>query len=133
MVDFEELLEHEMAIINEGIDLTIEDNLADDEALLMLDEAELKELMEELDISQEEMDIIVENTRRAVNSAGNVRRIKTRKTRSRNAVATTGLSKTALKQRARRAARTRKKNPAGLRVALKRRKKAMRKRKMLKI
>lgn len=66
-----------------------------------------------------------------VSSRGEVARIKDKKTRERQATQTTGLSKSARRQIARKAAKTRRANPSTVIKANKLRKKAMRKREML--
>lgn len=130
-VDFIELMEDELASLD--FDALPSEEMLCNEALLSLDDAELLEIQEELDISDDEMDEIMEATQRAVNSSGAVRRVKSRAARSRSAGQTTGLSKTERKRRAIKAARTKKRNPAGLRKAMKKRNKAIKKRKMMNI
>lgn len=63
-----------------------------------------------------------------VNSAGQVSRVKDRKTRQRNAYQTTGLSKSKRRQIARKAAKTKRANPSIKTRANRKRKKAMKKR-----
>ena len=65
---------------------------------------------------------------RRVNSQGKITRVKSRAVRSRRATLTTGMSRAALKRRARKAARTKKRNPSSMRKALRKRKKALRRR-----
>lgn len=66
-----------------------------------------------------------------VSSKGEVTRVKDKETRKRQATQTTGLSKSARRQIARKAAKTRKANPSKVHRANKIRKKTMKKRKML--
>lgn len=66
-----------------------------------------------------------------VSSKGEVTKTKDRKTRERQAFQTTGLSKSARRQIARKAAKTKRANPSNQHRAVKKRKKAMAKRKML--
>lgn len=131
-VDFLHMISDELEQLSEGL-VMLDESYIDDEALLSLNEEELFELREELNLSEEELDEILESTRRTVNSQGMVRKVKSRQMRSRRAVSTTGMSKTELKRRAKKAARTRKRNPSGLRKAMKKRNKAMRKRRMMNI
>lgn len=129
---FEEVLKEEY----EELDFLSEENeILDAECFFLLDESELLELQEELGYTDEEMDILKntleENLRRRVNSKGKVTKVRSRQVRSRRAVQTTGMSRSQLKRRARRAAITRKRNPAIMRKALRKRRKALRKRKSL--
>ena len=129
---FEEVLKEEY----EELDFLSEENeIVDAECFFLLDESELLELQEEMGYTDEEMDILKntleENLRRRVNSAGKVSKVRSRQVRSRRAVQTTGMSRSQLKRRARRAAITKKRNPAMMRKALKKRRKALRKRKSM--
>ncbi|QPI17871.1 prohead core protein [Pectobacterium phage POP12] len=63
-----------------------------------------------------------------VDSRGNITRLKDRKTRARNAYQTTGLTKSARRQIARKAVRTKRSNPSITTRAQRKRKKALRKR-----
>lgn len=63
-----------------------------------------------------------------VDSRGNIERLKDRKTRERNAYQTTGLTKSARRQIARRALKTKRANPSIGTRAQRKRKKALRKR-----
>lgn len=66
---------------------------------------------------------------RTVNSSGQIRRIKDRKTRERMATITTGLSKAKRREIARKTRRTKRANPSIGRKALRKRRKALLKRK----
>lgn len=66
-----------------------------------------------------------------VNAKREVSRTKDRKTRKMQAFQTTGLSKSRRREIARKAAKTKRANPGGQRIAVKRRKKALKARKML--
>lgn len=66
---------------------------------------------------------------RTVNASGQIRRIKDRKTRERMATITTGLSKAKRREIARKTRRTKRANPSIGRKALKKRRKALLKRK----
>jgi hypothetical protein len=118
--------------INEETLITEEDEL-DDWCLLSLDEEELASLREEFDFDEEEMSELLEATARRVNSRGSVSRVRSKKSRQQNASRTTGMSRTERKRRAKKSARTRKKNPGTLRRAVKKRNKAMRRRKAMNI
>lgn len=79
----------------------------------------------------EEVMDLDETRRRRVNSKGKVVRIRSREIRRRTAQKTTGMTRSALKRRARKAARSRRRNPGGQRRALRKRRRAMRKRKQM--
>lgn len=83
------------------------------------------------DLLMEEVADLDENQRRRVTSKGSVSRIKSRKVRRRTAQKTTGMTRSALKRRARKSARSKKRNPGGQRRALRKRGKAMRKRRQM--
>lgn len=93
------------------------------------DEEDLSVIFSESGLTREEFDDVLESLRKRVSSTGKVTRVKSRQTRRRRATMTTGMSKSALRRRARKAARTLKRNPATARKALKKRRKALRKRK----
>lgn len=86
----------------------------------------------ELDLDGEIEDIeVYEALKKRVDSKGRVTRVKDRKTRKRRAGATTGMSKTKRKMRARKASKTRKRSPGSVRKAVKKRRKSLRKRKQM--
>lgn len=91
----------------------------------------VEELAEDLELTIEETEELLEQLRKRVTSTGAVTRVKSRAQRSRRAGLTTGMSKTQRQLRARKAARTKKKNPGIARRALKKRKKALRRRKQM--
>lgn len=103
------------------------------EAFLRLSEEEMLELQEELGIDQDEMEVITEAIIRSVDSTGNIKRNLSRDVRRRRATATTGVSTAERKRRARRAVMTKKRNPAILRKAMKKRNRALRKRRSLRL
>lgn len=74
---------------------------------------------------------VEESIVRHVNSAGIITRTKDRKTRERNATQTTGLTKGRRRQIARKAAKTRRANPSGQVRALRKTRKALKKRKQM--
>lgn len=66
-----------------------------------------------------------------VSSHGEITRTKDRKTRERNAFQTTGLSKAKRRQIARKATKTKRANPSGITRSVRKRKKALKRRKAL--
>tara|TARA_B100000700_G_C14991390_1_gene831522 strand:- start:1097 stop:1483 length:387 start_codon:yes stop_codon:yes gene_type:complete len=93
------------------------------------DEEDIKAIKEDLGWSDEEFEEVMEDLKKRVSSTGKVKKVRSRKVRSRRAAMTTGLSKAALKRRARKSAKARKRNPSGQKRALRKRKKALRLRK----
>lgn len=93
-----------------------------------VEEEDIAELTEALELDEEEVALLEQIVKR-VNAAGQIRKTLSRKIRSRRASMTTGISKSRLKLRARKSARTKKKNPMIARKALRKRKKALRRRK----
>lgn len=127
---FDELIENEMDSLE-----SIDDYL-DDFMLESFSDEEIEEIREELGIDSDQLDEndlerIEEQLRRRVTSTGNISRVQSRKVRSRRATATTGLSKSALRLRARKAAKTKKRKPGDTKKALRKRARALRKRKQL--
>lgn len=90
---------------------------------------QLDECTSDLDEILDEDDFLEEKFVRTVNAAGLIRRIKDRKTRERMATATTGLSKARRREIARKTRRTKRSNPQIGRKALRKRRKALLKRK----
>lgn len=86
-------------------------------------------LKEMCDVTDEEVTSILEQMVKRVNAKGEIRKTLSRKIRSRRAALTTGISKSRLKIRARKAARTKRRAPMIQRKALRKRRKALRKRK----
>ena len=88
-------------------------------------------IAEALEISVDDASALYEQIVKTVNSSGVVTRKVSRDIRARRAALTTGISKSKLKLRARKAARTKKQNPMiGVR-ALRKRRKALRRRKQM--
>lgn len=112
-----------------------------DELSAIFESAELTRLVENLAKSEPEMAVaigsIVENMElnefmvKHVDSKGNMTRTKDRKTRERQALQTTGLSKSARRAIARKASKTKRANPSGQIKAQKKTKKARLKRKSM--
>lgn len=121
MTNFLEILEEEYDKL-EDIDDIIEEWFFEG-----FDEAELLEMKDEL--TEEEFEELSESLKKHVSAKGVVTRRKSITVRSRRAVATTGMSKSALKRRARKAVRSKKRNPSGQRRATRLRKRANRIRK----
>lgn len=121
---FLELLENEQRALEEVDDLFVD-------LFIESFEGDKDELLEFFDLTDEEAETICEQMVKRVNSQGKIRKTLSRQLRSRRAAMTTGMSKSQLKIRARKAARTKRKNPMIQVKALRKRKKAMRKRKQL--
>jgi len=121
---FLEMLEEEYSTIAEH----------DQEVLDFLigeDELTPESIAEAFDLGEEESKELYEQIIKTVDSSGTVTRKISRNIRSRRAALTTGISKSKLKLRARKAARTKKQNPMiGVR-ALRKRRKALRRRKQM--
>jgi hypothetical protein len=120
---FLELLEEETAALEE-VDEYLIDFLIDS-----CEDGDYSSLKEALDLTDEEVQELTEQMVKRVNSQGQIRKTLSRKIRSRRASMTTGMSKSQLKIRARKATRTKKRSPMIQRKALRKRRKAMRKRK----
>lgn len=116
--------EQEIELIEEELDFAFLESLEDDEV-----DALLSELKEDEDVTDEEYEEVQEALKRRVSSTGAVKRVRSKAVRKRRATITTGRSKTKLKQSARKAARTRRRNPGTTRKANRKRKRAMRYRK----
>lgn len=122
-MDFIELLEREYDALDESTEYVLEflrDSSTDDEYAAIITEA-FGELDEDL------MEALVKRVR----SDGTVRKTLNRAIRKRRASLTTGMSKANLRIRGRKAARTRKRSPGTVRKALRKRRKAMRRRKQM--
>jgi cell division GTPase FtsZ len=120
---FLELLEEETAALEE-VDEYLIDFLIDS-----CEDGDYSSLKEAFDLTDEELVELTEQMVKRVNSQGQIRKTLSRKIRSRRAAMTTGMSKSQLKIRARKATRTKKRSPMIQRKALRKRRKAMRKRK----
>lgn len=120
---FLELLEEETVALEEIDDYIIEFFLDS------CDDGDYSSLQEVFDLTDEEMQELTEQIVKRVNSQGQIRKTLSRKIRSRRAALTTGISKSQLKIRGRKAARTKKRAPMIQRKALRKRRKALRKRK----
>ncbi len=105
-------------ILGDSVEIVLENMLNTDEAI---------DALAMLSINEAEEDI-QETIVKRVNALGTVSRIKDRQTRERQATQTTGLSKSARRQIARKAAKTRRSHPSITRKAVRKQKKAMKKR-----
>ena len=123
VVDFLDVLESEYEGIDKNIEYVLE-FLEDG-----LTEEELTELLSEAFV--EDSDELLEALVKRVSSDGTIRKTLSRKIRNRRATLTTGISKADLKLRARKAARTRKRSPGVVRKSIRKRRKAMRRRKQM--
>lgn len=119
---FLELLENEYEALED-----IEDYLV--EFFIDSCDGDINLLREAFELTDDELEELTENLVKRVNSSGQIRKTLSRKIRSRRAAMTTGISKSQLKLRARKSARTKKRSPMIQRKALRKRKKALRKRK----
>lgn len=90
---------------------------------------QLDECTSDFDYMLENDEYLEEKFVRTVNASGQIRRIKDRKTRARMATITTGLSKARRREIARHTVRTKRANPQIGRKALRKRRKALLKRK----
>lgn len=124
-MNFEELLEAELNEVDDMCDEVlaefVEDAYDNDPA----------ELAEDLEIPLEEAEELIEALVKRVNSRGQVRKVQSRDVRKRRATRTTKMSRAKLKKRARQAAKTRRKSPGTVRKAVKRRNKALRRRRSM--
>lgn len=102
-----------------GINTIIENMVADEPAVAIA----MLSILENESLSE----VMVKH----VSSSGQVTRTKDRKTRARNAFQTTGLSKSRRRQIARKAVKTKRANPSIQTRSLRKRKKALKKRKAL--
>lgn len=125
MENFDELLESELNLIEEEYDDVLLDFIED------AYEGDLESLSEDLEITLEEATELYEQLVKRVSSRGAVTKTKTRSVRSRRATRTTGMSRAKLKRRARLAARTRRKSPGSIKKAVRKRNKALRRRKQM--
>ena len=89
----------------------------------------IHECTDDFDQMLDEDEYLEEKFVRTVNASGQIRRIKDRQTRARMATITTGLQKARRREIARRVVRTKRQNPSIQRKALRKRKKALLKRK----
>ena len=121
-MSFLDKLEEEYKSLDESIENTIE---------WIVESGDHQFLSEILLESGVDESIVNEALVKRVSSTGDVRKILNKAIRSRRASLTTGLSKAELKLRARKAARTRKRTPGVVRKAIRKRRKAMRKRKQM--
>jgi len=121
---FLELLEEAYTELDEIDDLVFE-------FFLNSCDGSLDKLQEELELSDEDIEVIAEQLKKRVSAKGQVTRVKSREIRKRRAVQTTGMSRAELKRRARKTTRTKKRNPSSVKRAVRKRKKAMRRRKQM--
>ncbi|WGH49725.1 hypothetical protein [Alishewanella phage vB_AspM_Slickus01] len=125
MSDFLNLLKESLEQIDDILVESVYDILEQYE----FSDDELEEILESSDLDDHEHETVVEALQKTVNFKGKVKRRATKKIRTRRASLTTGMSKLARKLRARKANKTKRRNPSIKRIANRRRKKAMRIRK----
>lgn len=123
-MDFLNLIEEELEELND-----IDEYLLDFVLESCDTEEDVKQLQEMFDLTDDETSELFEQVVKRVSADGKMRKTLSRKIRSRRASATTGLSKSQLRLRARKAVRTKKKAPSTQRHALRKRRKALRRRK----
>ena len=122
-MNFDQLLENENRLLEEEADGILSD-IIDDYYTDEEGDIDVTGLSEDLEISLEETEELLEALVKRVNSKGRITKVKNRATRSRQATRTTKLSRSKLTRRARKAAKTRKRSPALVRKAIKKRNKA---------
>lgn len=122
---FLELIESETQKLNEDHDELVLDFLSEAYA------DDFEAMKEELGMTDEAFDELKEALVKRVNSKGQVTKVKSRKIRKLRAPSTTGMSRAALKMRGRKSAKARKRSPGTMRVALKKRRKALKRRKQM--
>lgn len=122
---FLERLEEEENQLDEQEDIVVEFLLNE------ADQEDLDAIKLESGMADDEFEEMMESLRKRVTSKGKVSKVRDRKTRSRRAQLTTGLSKAALRRKGRKAAKTKRRNPSIARKAKKRKKRADRKRKQM--
>jgi|AntDeeMinimDraft_6_1070357.scaffolds.fasta_scaffold02005_2 hypothetical protein len=93
---FEDVLEQEMERVSEN------DALSFDDAYKYL-----QSIQEEEKWTDEDVDAIMESLKKRVSSDGSVKKVRDKKTRSKKATRTTGMSKGELKRRGKKSAKTR--------------------------
>lgn len=119
-------------LINQELDISeMETSDIFEGYLLEAYEGDMESLAEDLGESLEEATEFFESIKRSVSSSGKITRRKSKAYRSRRATLTTGMSKSKLKQRARKAAKTKKRSPSSMKKAIKKRNKALKIRKRI--
>lgn len=122
---FLELIESETQKLNEDHDDLVLDFLVDAYA------DDFDAIKEELGMTDEAFEELKESLVKRVNAKGQVTKVKSKKIRKLRAPSTTGMSRAALKMRGRKSARARKRSPGTLRRSLRKRAKAMKRRKQM--
>ena len=126
-MDFNQLIEQEMI----DLDDSLNESLLEDYDALIGDGMTVQDIAESVGMEVSELEELVEAIKKQVTSTGDISRVKDRAFRARRATLTTGMSKSDLKKRARKAKKTKKRNVGGLRKSLKKRAKAMKRRKQM--
>lgn len=125
MTKFLELLNEAETDLEDQIDESvcdlIEDTYEDDAAALA----------EDFEMSLDDAKLFLEALKKRVSADGTITKVRSKEFRSRHATKTTGMSKIALKRRAKKSARSKKQSAKSVRMAVKKRAKAMRKRKSM--
>jgi hypothetical protein len=118
-------------LVNESLEQLEYDDTYFDEYVFELYSDDINALSEDLQCPIEEAELFFEEVKKRVTSTGNVSRIRSAQYRQKRAALTTGLSKAARKIRAKKAARTRKRSPMSVKRAIRKRGKAMMRRKQM--
>jgi len=127
-MSFIDLIEQETDSIDDLHESVVEDFIS--ESFDLEDADDIAELKEMFSYTDEDIEELKEALVRRVSADGTVRRVKNRKTRKRRATLTTGMSRAALARRGRMSARSLKRNPGAKRRGARKRKRALRQRKL---
>jgi hypothetical protein len=128
---FLELLESELVEISESEEIEVLEFIINAYGDGLEESIDYKALKEEMDLDEEEVEELKEAFVRRVSSTGAIKKIKNKTIRKIRATATTGMSLSQRKMRARKSALSRKRNPSGVRKAIRKRSKAMMRRKRM--
>lgn len=128
---FLELLESEMIELSESEEMEILEFVVNAYGDGLEESIDYVALKEEMGLDDDEVEEIREAFVRRVSATGEIKKIQPKVIRKIRATATTGMSLTQRKLRARKSALARKRNPTGVRKAILKRNRAMQKRKRL--
>ena len=128
---FLELLESELVEISESEEIEVLEFIINAYGDGLEESIDYKALKEEMDLDDEEVEELKEAFVRRVSSTGEIKKIKNKTIRKIRATATTGMSLSQRKMRARKSALARRRSPSGVRKAIRKRGKAMMRRKRM--
>lgn len=128
---FLDLLESEMIELSESEEMEILEFVVNAYGDGLEESIDYVALKEEMGLDDDEVEEIREAFVRRVSATGEIKKIQPKVIRKIRATATTGMSLTQRKLRARKSALARKRNPTGVRKAIRKRNRAMQKRKRL--